>query len=932
MEEFYQPEEIEEIPEEVSDPQENIDLDHKADMVRRITSIGLLFGIVTIIDSVIQFQTYQAWQILADAAGILIGIILLLVIRRLTNKHATSQVESLLPWVIFFMYAPGDIFLQGVTAYNIISGLMLLFLGGILIRLNNTRWWITFAFLYSGFILFANQNPFIQRFDISVSPSLQLFLPLITGLVGIALVWQLAKLLMEATLRIRLIITFLVIGLTPVAVLAITSSVQGIRTSREQTNNNLSLITENKEIAINSWLESLNGSFSPLFTDSLSSYLIDELFHIQVGSVSSISPPSIKELENISPTHLLENMHQIVSSSSLLENLFLMDINGNVILTTDSSLVNRNLSSKAFFLQGFSGSAEISKPTLNSSGYLEIFFAQPIINHAGLTVSVLAGQVNPTPLHEIMGNWNGLGESGEAYLVNRDMIALTKSRNFTADEATMVMTEGIQETLQKFTLSRGNYLNYQAEQVIGAYKWLPQLDSVLVIEQSSSEVNNNLRLFLLLNSTVGILTVIIAIITAIYINQSIANPLSYLARKAAQFTAGDFNVIEPIQRGDEIGELSQSLYLMTSQLKESFLGLETMVAERTQELEKRANYLKSAAEVGRAATEKHKLEDLLSTITHLISQKFGFYHVGIFLIDESREYAVLRSANSEGGWRMLARGHKLRVGEEGIVGHVTESGEPSIQQKVSTGGLYFDNPDLPHTKSEMALPLEVNGKMLGALDVQSTEENAFSSDDVDALQVLADQVAMAIYNTQLLEQLQETIEIERRAFGEISRQGWKALLKKKESGYKSTPAGIIPTDNQPEQIGKEALSSGRIVVGDKPLPGSGYPLAIPIKIAGDFPIAVLETSKPTKNGPWTNNEIEFLESIIEQISVTLENARLFEETQRLANRERIVADVAGKVWASQDVDSILQTTVQELGRALNASSGNIRLSLPEDEK
>jgi GAF domain-containing protein len=138
----------------------------------------------------------------------------------------------------------------------------------------------------------------------------------------------------------------------------------------------------------------------------------------------------------------------------------------------------------------------------------------------------------------------------------------------------------------------------------------------------------------------------------------------------------------------------------------------------------------------------------------LISKQFGFYHAGIFLLDERDEYAVLQAASSEGGRRMLERGHKLRVGEVGIVGHVASTGEPRVALDVGEDTAHFAHPDLPNTRSEMALPLKVQDRVIGVLDVQSTHEAAFSEDDVAVLQTMADQLATAIANARLFEQVQ----------------------------------------------------------------------------------------------------------------------------------------------------------------------------------
>jgi PAS domain S-box-containing protein len=186
--------------------------------------------------------------------------------------------------------------------------------------------------------------------------------------------------------------------------------------------------------------------------------------------------------------------------------------------------------------------------------------------------------------------------------------------------------------------------------------------------------------------------------------------------------------------------------------------LEQQVAARTAQLARRTTQIRVAAEVARDAITAYDLDELLNRSVNLVQDRFGFYHAGLFLIDAQGEYAVLRSATGKAGQKMLESKHKLKVGQVGIVGHVCASGEPRIALDVGADATYFDNPFLPDTRSEMALPMRVGGKTIGALDVQSTKATAFDQDDIDILQVMADQLAVAIERTRLFEQMQAALE------------------------------------------------------------------------------------------------------------------------------------------------------------------------------
>jgi methyl-accepting chemotaxis protein len=179
---------------------------------------------------------------------------------------------------------------------------------------------------------------------------------------------------------------------------------------------------------------------------------------------------------------------------------------------------------------------------------------------------------------------------------------------------------------------------------------------------------------------------------------------------------------------------------------------------RIRHLEHLIAQLKGVAEVSRAAVSVHDLDALLAEVTQLIDKLFDFYHLGIFLLSDDGKWAELWASNSEGGQRMLARKHKLEVGQQGIVGYVTSTGEPRIALDVGDDPVHFQNPDLPQTRSEMALPLKVGDRIIGALDVQSKQEAAYDQDDIMAFHMMADHLAMTIENARLLGATQQAVQ------------------------------------------------------------------------------------------------------------------------------------------------------------------------------
>lgn len=351
-------------------------------------------------------------------------------------------------------------------------------------------------------------------------------------------------------------------------------------------------------------------------------------------------------------------------------------------------------------------------------------------------------------------------------------------------------------------------------------------------------------------------------------------------------------------------------------------SLEETIQERTASLERRARYLEAAAEVGRAATSIYNQDELLSQVVLFVSERFNFYQVGIFLLDELHEFAILRAASSEGGQNMIARGHRLKVGQEGIVGYVTGTGQARIALDVGEDAIHFDNPELPNTRSEMALPLFFGGRLVGAIDVQSTEPGAFLEDDISALRVLADQVSMAINNAQLFQQLQDSVESERRAYGDLSRSAWQEMLHKGQIwGYRYFQNQTLPTQGGWSTDMVDAVTNQKVVVDVI----EGQPtLALPLSI-GDQSLGAIRVRKGTGLVDWTDDEIDLLKTLTNRLSQTLETARLFQATQKQAAQEQITSEISTNIRQTLNIDDVLRTAARELGETFKAKEVVIRM-------
>jgi GAF domain-containing protein len=356
--------------------------------------------------------------------------------------------------------------------------------------------------------------------------------------------------------------------------------------------------------------------------------------------------------------------------------------------------------------------------------------------------------------------------------------------------------------------------------------------------------------------------------------------------------------------------------------------LEERVNARTAVLQTRAEQFQAIAELSHAASSIRDLQDLLDTTVRLIAERLGFYHVGIFLIGAAGEWAVLQAASSEGGQQMLARGHRLRVGQEGIVGYVSSTGLPRFAFSVGEDAVWFNNPDLPDTQSEMALPLNARERTIGVLDIQTIEEAAFTEEDVAVLHILADSIAVAIANTRSYEEAQDSLARLSRYQEQDALAAWRQALERRNMQVSYAYLSGIVTRTDSEEMATTAEWRDVSDVSTRINELGQHVLLAPVSIRGQqLGVLSFEQLKP-----WTDEQVQLTRFVIEQLELALDNARLLEETDLRANQQRARSEIMARVRVLGSTDAIMRGAVEELGRALQVERSRIQLLPPgEDE-
>jgi len=384
--------------------------------------------------------------------------------------------------------------------------------------------------------------------------------------------------------------------------------------------------------------------------------------------------------------------------------------------------------------------------------------------------------------------------------------------------------------------------------------------------------------------------IVFAISLTFLITKSISDPLKELLEIFQKVETGDLSKRMPVSSSDEVGRLAIYFNRMVARLQDFQSSLEKMVEERTSQL-------KAINEVGRVATSTLDPDEIISRVVNLITEEFGYYYSAIYMINHANTWAELKDATGEAGRVLKESTHKLAIDRSNIVGRAIQSRHAQIALDIGEKAVRFDYPLLPYTRSEISLPLFVGEHILGALDVQSTQEAAFSKDDIDVLQNMANQVAILLDNARLFQETNQSLHEMRNIQKQYLREAWIDA---------NLPGGEISLF-----VGDDIKSNEKHSVE--------VPIALRDQIIGQLVLEGNEALSP--------DEQSWVQAIATQAALALENARLLDESQSVAMREKFVTEINNKIWASTTIDGVLQTAIRELGKVLDATDATIELDV-----
>ena len=358
--------------------------------------------------------------------------------------------------------------------------------------------------------------------------------------------------------------------------------------------------------------------------------------------------------------------------------------------------------------------------------------------------------------------------------------------------------------------------------------------------------------------------------------------------------------------------------------------------------EERLRLAEITTQVSRRISRRLALGDVLNNAVEQIESEYpSIYHAQIFLVDETRQNAKLVASTGEVGRLLLGRKHSLPVGSLSVIGQVTVQGNPIIARTGAGDGVHRRNEFLPETMVEAAFPLRIGDNIIGALDMQSKSSTAFEDDDIPTFQSLADHLAIAIDNARLFEETekrlqenQQLVEQTRRAAADVERLNqqltgrfWEEYLSAQSDDlglnvdFKSKSSR---KDEEWTTTLQDAVSFNHPI--QQAHDGEMQVIAVPVRVRGQV-IGAMEFEL-TDSGNLSPEDLNLMEEVGEQLGLAAESNRLFETSQRVAQREALVNEISTRLQASNNVEMTLNEAARSLRTTLKANRVTIRLGTP----
>ena len=555
------------------------------------------------------------------------------------------------------------------------------------------------------------------------------------------------------TIRLRLIQGFILMAIIPAFAISTGVALLGNKDGYSTAINQLDSVSALKKTQLSTW------SASTL--DILQTALNEEYATDRITTLLDLA--LIQKQSEYLNGAVRTRLSLIVRQSTDVQELFIIDQIGKIVISTDPDVEGLQVGNQPFFVYGDQAAyiqLPFEKPDLIWPAGNWIFAAQPVVNSSHNIVGVIVVRLSPSALVSILSDYTGLGQMGKIYLVN-ELGQTLQSSTVTTGNLNTGVRAGPDFAARAGT--SGLMLGLNGNRVVGNYLKIDDLGTVLAVEQDQSEAFASMYRILAVNLAISLLTIILALIASILFTKSITDPIVDLAESASSISKGDMSRNVRVWRNDEVGALAIAFNAMTDQLRDMIGKLEKRVADRTQALQEamtvQEHYsvqLETSAKVSREITSILSIDELLNRVVILIRNAFGYYNVHITLLEMN--VMVLRASTGE------YRPSMIRISQElpCLNTKAIHTGKPVLANDVSQEPLFLFDPRSPKSRAELVIPLRLGDIVIGTMDVVSEEINVFTEQDVIVLSNLSDQVAIAIENARLYARSRELVAIEER--------------------------------------------------------------------------------------------------------------------------------------------------------------------------
>jgi len=551
----------------------------------------------------------------------------------------------------------------------------------------------------------------------------------------------------------------------------------------------------------------------------------------------------------------------------------------------------------------------------------------------------------------------GLGENMELALLDKTNGKWLFSSEDSQKAGTAVPVD-VQENIRQYPLNWGVDPDETGEDVIHSHAVLssspeqPYLDDLglTIVLQQPARGATNMSDFVVPVFVGGVIALILAGIIGYFAARQISRPIISLSDTAVAMADGQLGQTAEESGATELKTLAHSFNRMTDQLQQILLGLEQQVASRTERLE-------IVASLGERLSSILNLDDLLTEVVDQIQNSFGYYHAHIYLLDDEEQNLVVAAGTGSAGAEMKAQGHSILLSAAtSLVAQSARSGQIVRVDNVRQTPDWLPNPLLPDTYSEMAVPITLEDKVVGVLDVQQSRVAGLDQGDAALLRSLANQVAVAINNARLFEEVEtalaETREAQRRfveqawdkdsvarrspgrvqfSLGESTTLSDAILAKARKEALTQAEPSVVTISKNDESVSKEQLDEGEEFTTVTDPADMQHVLVAPI-VFGETTIGNLQLHEVDPDRHWSEGELALINAVIDQVTQTAENLRLLDEMQERASREQLISQVSDKLRRAPDMEALMKLATSEISRVLNPARTFIKFDSNNDDE